>query len=543
MKIGLTNITNCKIGSTQVNRVYIGSNLIWNYASVDPDAQLFITNAGITDTTQQSAINTLVVSLKGNNIWTKMKAIYPFVGGTAAQHKFNLKNPLDTNAAFRIAFNGGWTHSNNGVQGNGINNWMNTWFNAPTQFASNLSSAHFSIYSRTDTLPNTFDIYISNTDYAEVFLGINTFDPDVEIFGNIGGPNYIAASLTPPNAQGLFTISRISNSSQSIYKNQLNVSLDTAPLISNFYNDLITIGGADSVGAYSSNEYAFASIGTGLTNSEVANYYTAVETFQTTLGRNVSVPIVSDPDAQAFLNAALISNVTQASAVNTLVTDLKGYGIWTKIKALYPFVGGTASKHKWNLKNPLDMEAAFRLVFIGGVTHSANGVKGNEVNGWYQTFINPSTVFSPTSGGSLFIYSRDDLNTGADLGAFAFSPTLSRFYFTSRVGFSFEAGGLSNGYVNTPNFDSRGFFGITREPNAPNYYCVLNTNSVSTTDAYQEPNSTIKGLGIIADNNQALSWSARQQAMACIADGLTLAEAQNLRLANLTFQTTLGRNV
>lgn len=47
---------------------------------VDPDAQAFITAASITDPTQQSAINQLVVDLKGYNVWTKMKAIYPFVG-------------------------------------------------------------------------------------------------------------------------------------------------------------------------------------------------------------------------------------------------------------------------------------------------------------------------------------------------------------------------------------------------------------------------------------------------------------------------------
>ena len=250
-----------------------------------------------------------------------------------------------------------------------------------------------------------------------------------------------------------------------------------------------------------------------------------------------------DPDAQAFITAAAITDPTQQTAVNSLVINLKGYGIWTKMNAIYPFVGGTASQHKFNLKDPRDLDAAYRLVFNGGVTHSSNGVKGNEVNGYYQTFINPSVVFSPASGGSEFIYSRDDLNTGVDLGAFAFSPSLSRFYFISRIGFGFETGCLSNGYITTPSFDSRGFFGITREPNAPNYYAILNTNSISTTDAYQEPNSTITGLGLIADNNQALSWSARQQAMACVADGLTLAEAQNLRLANLAFQTSLSRNV
>ena len=70
----------------------------------DTDAQAFITAAGITDTTQQSAINSLVTNLKGYGIWSKMKAIYPMVGGTANAHKFNLKDSRDLDAAFRLGF-------------------------------------------------------------------------------------------------------------------------------------------------------------------------------------------------------------------------------------------------------------------------------------------------------------------------------------------------------------------------------------------------------------------------------------------------------
>ncbi len=41
-----------------------------------------------------------------------------------------------------------------------------------------------------------------------------------------------------------------------------------------------------------------------------------------------------DADAQAFITAAGITDNTQKSAIETLVTDLKGYGIWTKMSAL-----------------------------------------------------------------------------------------------------------------------------------------------------------------------------------------------------------------
>ena len=105
------------------------------------------------------------------------------------------------------------------------------------------------------------------------------------------------------------------------------------------------------------------------------------------LGGNTGIYLASltpaiDPDAQAFITAASITDPTQQSAINTLVTDLKGYGVWTKMKALYPFCGSTASQHKWNLKDPRDLDVAFRLVFSGGGTHSANGAWPNGTNAY-----------------------------------------------------------------------------------------------------------------------------------------------------------------
>lgn len=89
----------------------LGINGILAGRGADADALAFITAANITDTTQKSAVTQLVTDLKSANIWTKMKAIYPFVGGTASSHRFNLKDPRDLDVAFRLVFNGGWTHS------------------------------------------------------------------------------------------------------------------------------------------------------------------------------------------------------------------------------------------------------------------------------------------------------------------------------------------------------------------------------------------------------------------------------------------------
>ena len=128
--------------------------------TTDADAQAFITAAAITDPTQQIAINNLVVGMKADGTWTKMKAIYPFVGGTATTHKWNLKDPRDLDAAFRLVFNGGWTHSSTGATPNGTNGYADTYLVPSTQIAS-INSAHISFYSRTNS-NSSCDIGVSN---------------------------------------------------------------------------------------------------------------------------------------------------------------------------------------------------------------------------------------------------------------------------------------------------------------------------------------------------------------------------------------------
>ena len=76
-------------------------------ASTDSDAQAFIDAASITDATQQTAINNLVVGLKNGGIWDKMKIIYPFVGGTDTSHSYNLKDPTQ----YQITWTTGVTHT------------------------------------------------------------------------------------------------------------------------------------------------------------------------------------------------------------------------------------------------------------------------------------------------------------------------------------------------------------------------------------------------------------------------------------------------
>jgi hypothetical protein len=246
----------------------------------DADAVTFLAAAGITDTTITSAICTLVTTMKADGTWAKCSAIYPMVGGTATTHKFNLKNPLDTNAAFRLSFVGGWTHSANGALPNGTNAYAET-FCLHTQ----LNSASMSFYSRTNSTGLFNDIGNATNTTPNSIIFARYLD---RFYGHL---NQTAdASTANLNSLGYYLVSRTANNINKLYKNS-SLVLNSGILSTSIPTNTITIGAwkqsAVLISRYSNRQCAFATIGTGLTDGEAAALYTAVQAFQTTLGRQV----------------------------------------------------------------------------------------------------------------------------------------------------------------------------------------------------------------------------------------------------------------
>jgi hypothetical protein len=286
MKIGSTNIINAKIGSTNIQKVFSGSDLVWS--AVDPDAQAFITAAAITNPTQQSAVNQLVVDLKGYGVWTTMKALYPFVGGTASQHKFNLKDPRDLDAAFRIVFNGGWTHSTTGATPNGINAYADTKL-IPLSSLSDGNSKHSSLYSRT---ASTASFVKASGIYQGVFTSwVMTLRRSVGVpFDGFVGTNTNDnnfVNFLATDSKGFYLSNRTSSTNYKGSKNGSILSVNTSAGTNQLPSVSYYISAVNGAGFYDDKEISFASIGDGLTDTEAANYYTAVQTFQTALNRQV----------------------------------------------------------------------------------------------------------------------------------------------------------------------------------------------------------------------------------------------------------------
>jgi hypothetical protein len=251
----------------------------------DTDAQAFITASGISGT-EATAINTLVVNLKSANIWNKIKAAYPMVGSSATSCKWNLVNPVDSNAAYRLVFSGGGTFSANGYQPGGVNGFANTFFNTSTQ--STLNNTHASYYSRTNNENLGIELGNSNGSGGQLLLALRYTAVGCisDQYNSTTGRIIIANA----NSQGLYITSRTTSAIHKLFKNSAQIGATNTGASGALQNYNVYLGAQNQQNAaisFSNRECAFASIGDGLTDAEALAFYNAVQTFNTTLGRQV----------------------------------------------------------------------------------------------------------------------------------------------------------------------------------------------------------------------------------------------------------------
>ena len=547
-----------------------GQKIGWR-AYVDPgldaDAKAFITAAGINNTTQISAINTLVIQLKFYGIWSKMKALYPMVGGSSTSHRFNLKDPRAVDAAFYLDFNGTWTHSSMGAKPDGLTGYANTKMNLFTTVGG--SSLSHSTYVRLNSFKGAFGgVYspvLMGGWYDSLVLLQSISNTSVKVWmGNTSGEGMTG---TVTSLGGMIMGNR--NGSSTVFtlkKNEATISTSASFSVRYFPTIPYYIGAYNNngtVGSFDSNEIAFYHIGDGMSDVDAANFYTAVQTYQTTLGRNIGTAIttVSDSSAIAFIAAAGITDVTQKNAINTLITDLKSAGIWTKMKALYPFVGGSATTHKWNLKDPRDTNDAYRLTFSGGWTHSSTGALPNGTTGYAETYFMPTTLtlynahlsyYSRTNSSKLSWTSEfsveKEFSTGviSSMTLYAGSSTWAGAWITSTdQARAYEYVGKSSDF----------FLGSRTSVNNIKIYrnglitgsssIAANLNGYLGGTQYPAYSPTIGARKKISTTN-AVSYegfSNRESAFATIGDGLNDAEALSFYNAVQKFQTILGRHI
>lgn len=254
-------------------------------SSTDADAQAFfdrVTAAGGTlSATEKDAVNNLVLDLKANSLWSSMVAIYPMVGASAAACAQNL-----VSSSYTGTFSGGLTYASTGVTGNGTSGYMNTGLNPNSVLIQN--SCHISYYSRSNQAASTHgDIgCYSNTGTVATFYTHIRYSGDD--YYMLLGDNVFPA-IKNYSTLGFFNGSRNSSTNITHVRNGTNLGNTTVTSTAlpslNVYISALNANG--TANAFNTKECAFASIGAGLSDTQASNFYTNVQTFQTSLSRNI----------------------------------------------------------------------------------------------------------------------------------------------------------------------------------------------------------------------------------------------------------------
>ena len=165
-----------------------------------------------------------------------------------------------------------------------------------------------------------------------------------------------------------------------------------------------------------------------------------------------SIPCIPDLDASKVIETVRSTGVTITPAMmhyaHYLISNMKNIGTWQLSNAVYGFVGGTSASHKFNWKDLRDVDAAFRLTYTGGVTHSANGIQFDGSTGYSNSFLIPSTTLSSAST-NLYTYVKASSITTANT-----TPYVMGVVAVPSVGNNFGITNRHNGTSNTKIFVS-----------------------------------------------------------------------------------------
>jgi hypothetical protein len=230
----------------------------------------------------------------------------------------------------------------------------------------------------------------------------------------------------------------------------------------------------------------------------------------------------------AWIAATGETDLTILGALNTLESDMATYGLTAKMKALYPMVGGTSTKHSYNFMNT----AQYQLTFNGGWTHSSNGAQGG-TNAYANTGLNPSTVLSVSSA-HISLYT----NTTPDGDVMMGNGALSLFL-QNDAGILYGSLATAS-YISTSHTNSAAFYMVNRLSGS-SQKLIKNSSIVASNTATGSSYSSSNIL--LSSYTTTSAFSDVRNAFTSIGDGYTDTEAANLYTAVQAFQTTLSRQV
>jgi hypothetical protein len=210
--------------------------------------------------------------------------MYPFVGGTSGSTRIDAKNP--TSSSYHLTYVGtsGWSFNASGATSDGTSGvYANTAFSVNN---NSLDDMHQSIYMLNNTVyTGSGKNYMGAAQGGKYFVIAQDGTPR-EFYGLSDGGR---STSNTPLPQGQYLISTTASTMQNLYRNgslrATGSGSATAAITSTIYIGAMNNNGT-AIQNYN-NTYSFATIGNGLNATEISNLYSIIQTFQTSLSRNV----------------------------------------------------------------------------------------------------------------------------------------------------------------------------------------------------------------------------------------------------------------
>jgi len=431
------------------------------------EANTYLYSTQITGTTQVSAINTLINGLKANNLWSKMKAVYPFV-----TDKWNVLGFTEdlTNAA--------WTKANTTITANSILAPDGTT-TADSLLDTATNAVHYCVQTTTQKANRyNYSVYLKYQSLQYVAVDINDGTNGIGVVIDIQNGTYI---------------------------------------------------GTMSVGSgFTLNSYAITSAGNGW-------YRCSVDITFTGAGSASAEVVLRNSNTTSWGNAYAGSGNgvyvwgAQLEQSSTLST-------YQAVLGANSYSSNVAAQMKFNLVNPQDTDAAFRLAFSGGWTYSTNGAQPNGTNGFANTY----ALIPSQNSGSLGFYSRtNSVVASCSFGGTTVQSGLFLTYLANQSFLRINDAGNSPAISTT---DSFGLFIANRVSGTETRNLVKgaivaqSANSIGT-------QSAANYIGALNSAGSGSLYDNKQCAFAFVADGFSDAELLLLNTLINSYQTSLSRNV
>lgn len=252
-----------------------------NPNNYDHNVLVYRDKLSLSDATLLSALSTFISSAKSNGYYYKWKSFYLLFLNDQNKNKFNFKNPYDYDSFFRLAFTGSWTVSTSGITG-GSGKYADTNYKPSVNGSLNNQAAF--IYIGSDVAENLADFGVQTiaTNRFNLYSRLSS-----DIYDAAVNSNY-ATSTSNTSSLGLFVISRVDSSNlQKQHRNNYNSYAIASGTLAAYNLTLGALNQTGTPGNNSTKQFRLFGISFGLTQTEMGNLYTDIQTFMTAIGLNV----------------------------------------------------------------------------------------------------------------------------------------------------------------------------------------------------------------------------------------------------------------